>query len=137
MKIRGAVLEKMGSERPYASSRPLVISDLELDGPGPDEVLIKVEAAGLCHSDLSVVDGNRIRPVPMLLGHEAAGIVVEVGENVTDLSPGHRVVTVFLPLVGSAAAATPTEGCPVFRARQPTITGHSWAGRCVSAGRVH
>lgn len=100
VKIRGAVLETVGAQRPYAVSKPISISDVELDGPGPDEVLVKIEAAGLCHSDLSVVDGNRPRPVPMLLGHESAGRVVEVGANVTDLKPGQRVVMAFLPRCG-------------------------------------
>lgn len=103
MKITGAVLDEIGRERPYADSRPLSISELELDGPGPDEVLVKIGAAGLCHSDLSVVDGNRVRPVPMLLGHEAAGVVVETGRGVTDLEPGQQVVTVFLPRCGECA----------------------------------
>lgn len=97
MKITGAVLEEIGRPRPFAQSRPISISELELDGPGPTEILVRLEAAGICHSDLSVVDGNRIRPVPMLLGHEAAGLVVEVGSAVTDLEPGQRVVMSFLP----------------------------------------
>ncbi|MDQ0848203.1 Zn-dependent alcohol dehydrogenase [Arthrobacter sp. B3I9] len=97
MKITGAVLEEIGRQRPFADSRPISISELELDGPGPTEILIRLEAAGICHSDLSVVDGNRVRPVPMLLGHEAAGRVVEVGSAVTDLQPGQRVVMSFLP----------------------------------------
>lgn len=103
MKIIGAVLEEIGRERPYAISKPVSIAELELDEPGPDEILIKIEAAGICHSDLSVVDGNRVRPVPMLLGHEAAGTVVRVGEGVTGLEPGQRVVTVFLPRCGECA----------------------------------
>ncbi|HLR44687.1 MAG TPA: alcohol dehydrogenase catalytic domain-containing protein [Brevibacterium sp.] len=101
MKITGAVLDSVGTaERPYADSRPLRIVDLELDDPGPDEVLIRVRAAGLCHSDLSVVDGNRPRPTPMLLGHEASGVVESVGENITDLTVGQQVSTVFLPRCG-------------------------------------
>ncbi|MEV8040394.1 alcohol dehydrogenase catalytic domain-containing protein [Arthrobacter sp. NPDC080082] len=97
MKITGAVLEEIGRSRPFAESKPISIADLELTGPGPTEILVKLEAAGICHSDLSVVDGNRVRPVPMLLGHEAAGRVVEVGAEVTDLAPGQRVVMSFLP----------------------------------------
>jgi alcohol dehydrogenase len=97
MKITGAVLETVGAPRPYAQSRPLAVAELDLAGPGPQEVLIRMEAAGICHSDLSVVSGDRPRPLPMLLGHEAAGIVVAVGAQVDDLEPGQRVVTVFLP----------------------------------------
>lgn len=100
MKIRGAVLDAMTDQRPYAESRPLSIREVELDDPGPGEVLIRVLAAGLCHSDLSVVDGNRPRPTPMLLGHEGCGVVEKVGEGVEDLSPGQHVVTVFLPRCG-------------------------------------
>ena len=101
MKITGAVLDSVGTaQRPYAESTPLRIVDLELDDPGPDEVLIRIRAAGLCHSDLSVVDGNRPRPMPMLLGHEASGVVEKVGDNVTDLTVGQQVSTVFLPRCG-------------------------------------
>ena len=74
LEIRGAVLEQIGSPRPFATSRPITIADIELDPPGADELLVRIEAAGVCHSDLSVVDGNRVRPTPMLLGHEAAEI---------------------------------------------------------------
>ena len=100
MRIRGAVLREMGRQRPYADSRPLTIEDLDLDAPGPGEVLIRLTAAGVCHSDLSVVDGNRPRPLPMLLGHEGAGIVEALGEGVDDLRLGEQVVTVFLPRCG-------------------------------------
>ncbi|MCK1803523.1 alcohol dehydrogenase catalytic domain-containing protein [Brevibacterium sp. R8603A2] len=103
MKITGAVLEEIGAPRPYAESAPLRVQELELDPPGPEEVRIRIRAAGLCHSDLSVVDGNRVRPVPMLLGHEASGIVEEVGSAVTDLAPGQQVSTVFLPRCGECA----------------------------------
>lgn len=109
MKITGAVLEEIGRERPYAQSQPLTVCELDLEGPCPGEVLIRIEAAGLCHSDLSVVDGNRVRPLPMLLGHEAAGTVVETGDGVTDLQPGQRVVTVFLPRCGECASCA-TDG---------------------------
>ncbi|MBJ7339400.1 alcohol dehydrogenase catalytic domain-containing protein [Mycolicibacterium sp.] len=97
MKIRGAVLDRIGAPRPYAESRPLTITDLELAPPGDSELLVRIEAAGLCHSDLSVVNGSRVRPVPMLLGHEAAGIVERVGAGVDDVTVGQRVVMTFLP----------------------------------------
>lgn len=100
MKIVGAVLTEAGLSRPYASSTPLRVVELELDEPGPGEVLVRIEAAGLCHSDLSVVDGKRPRPMPMLLGHEAAGRVVRLGDGVDDLVPGQRVVMSFLPRCG-------------------------------------
>ncbi len=105
MRVRGAVLEEIGRPRPYAASRPIRVDELELDPPGERELLVRIEAAGLCHSDLSVVDGNRVRPVPMLLGHEAAGIVEATGPgDVGGVDPGRRVVITFLPRCGECAA---------------------------------
>ncbi|MET3934768.1 alcohol dehydrogenase [Arthrobacter sp. OAP107] len=101
--IRGAVLESIGTDRPYTGTQPIKVGELELEGPGPGEILVRIEAAGVCHSDLSVVNGNRPRPVPMLLGHEAAGIVEELGEGVDDISLGQRVVMTFLPRCGECA----------------------------------
>jgi len=103
MKIRAAVLEEIGREGPYAVSRPLRVQEVDLEGPGPGEVLIKMVAAGLCHSDLSVINGDRPRPVPMALGHEASGIVEEVGPYVDDLVVGDHVVCVFVPSCGHCA----------------------------------
>ncbi|GAB4085353.1 alcohol dehydrogenase catalytic domain-containing protein [Myceligenerans cantabricum] len=103
MEITGAVLERCGAPAPYADSQPLTIGPLELDPPGPGEVLVRIEAAGLCHSDLSVVDGNRERPVPMLLGHEAAGRVEQAGPGAT-ADVGQRVVMTFLPRCGDCDA---------------------------------
>ncbi len=97
MRITGAVLEEIGRAKPYAESRPIRVQEVELDPPGPGEILVRIEAAGICHSDLSVVDGNRVRPIPMLLGHESAGIVEQLGEGVDDLVPGDRVAMCFLP----------------------------------------
>jgi alcohol dehydrogenase len=71
--------------------------ELTLDPPGPREVLVRMRAAGLCHSDLSVINGDRPRPLPMVLGHEGAGEVIEIGAEVTDLAAGDHVVTVFVP----------------------------------------
>ncbi|WP_402466061.1 alcohol dehydrogenase catalytic domain-containing protein [Isoptericola aurantiacus] len=112
MQIIGAVLERCGAPAPWVESRPLTVGPLDLDPPGPGEIAVRIEAAGLCHSDLSVVDGNRVRPTPMLLGHEAAGIVEAVGEGVTPdagVSPGTRVVMTFLPRCGTCAACA-TDG---------------------------
>jgi alcohol dehydrogenase len=100
MQMRAAVLEAIGLPRPYATSRPLTIADVELDPPGPGEVLIAIRAAGLCHSDLSVIDGARPRPVPMVLGHEAAGVIEEIGAGILDLKVGDHVVTSFVPSCG-------------------------------------
>ena len=100
MRVRGAVLREMGLDPPYAESRPLEVVELDLDPPGPGELLVDVRAAGLCHSDLSVIDGSRPRVMPMVLGHEAAGEVLEVGPEVTDFEPGDHVVLAFVPSCG-------------------------------------
>ncbi|MEV5072442.1 alcohol dehydrogenase catalytic domain-containing protein [Microbacterium sp. LMI12-1-1.1] len=109
MKITGAVLEISGAQPPFARSRPFTVGELELDEPRAGELLVRIEAAGVCHSDLSVVDGNRVRPVPMLLGHEAAGIVEQVGGGVDDIAVGDRVVMTFLPRCGACDGCR-TEG---------------------------
>jgi alcohol dehydrogenase len=101
MQIRAAVLHRSGESRPYALSRPLRITDVTLEPPGPQEVLIAIRAAGLCHSDLSVIDGVRPRPLPMVLGHEAAGVVAALGDGVADLAVGDHVVTAFVPSCGA------------------------------------
>lgn len=92
MKIKAAIL--------YEQRKPLVVEDIELAPPQHGEVLVKIGAAGLCHSDLSVIDGARPRPLPMALGHEAAGEVVECGTGVSDLRPGDRVAFSFVPTCG-------------------------------------
>jgi len=112
MKIKAAVLEKMGAATPYEKSKPLAVQAVELDSPGNGEVLVKVAAAGLCHSDLSVIDGNRPRPTPMVLGHEAAGVVQELGPGVEDLSVGDHVVMVFVPSCGHCLPCS--EGRPAL-----------------------
>src|SRR6187200_2410369 len=104
MRIRGAVLEQIGRPRPYAESQPISVGELELAPPGDSELLVRIEAAGLCHSDLSVVDGSRVRPVPMLLGHEAAGVIEAVGSGITDAPVGQRLVMTFLPRCGACVA---------------------------------
>ncbi len=100
MRVRAAVLREMGAARPYADSRPLAIETVELDEPGPGELLVRVGAAGLCHSDLSVIDGSRPRVMPIALGHEAAGEVVAVGPGPAAFSPGDHVVLAFVPACG-------------------------------------
>jgi alcohol dehydrogenase len=102
-KIKAAVLRELGTPGPYAQSRPLAIEEFDLAPPGPGEVLVRVRAAGLCHSDLSVIDGNRPRPLPMVLGHEMAGIVEALGHGVADLQRGDHVVASFVPSCGVCA----------------------------------
>jgi alcohol dehydrogenase len=100
MKMRAAVLREMMKPRPYADSKPFAIEEVELDPPGEGEVLVRIKAAGLCHSDLSTVNGDRPRPLPMVLGHEAAGEVVEPGRGVKNLKVGDRGILVFVPSCG-------------------------------------
>lgn len=100
MKTQAAVLYNMGLPAPYAQSQPLAVTNVDLSGPGPGEVLVEVVAAGLCHSDLSVINGSRPRVMPMVLGHEAAGIVREVGADVSGLAPDDHVVFSFVPMCG-------------------------------------
>ncbi|MFY9331828.1 MAG: alcohol dehydrogenase catalytic domain-containing protein [Candidatus Nanopelagicales bacterium] len=101
MEMKGAVLNRTGESTPYATSQPIEVSDLELTDPGPGELLIKMHAAGVCHSDLSVVNGTRIRPVPMLLGHECAGVVIE--SRADDVAVGEHVVLTFVPRCNDCA----------------------------------
>lgn len=119
MKIRAAVQYEMEKPRPYAQSLPLVVQEVDLDPPGPDEVLVRVMAAGLCHSDLSTINGDRPRPMPMVLGHEAAGVVEATGPGVEDLAPGDKVVMAFVPSCGTCEACMsgrPALCEPAFRA---------------------
>jgi alcohol dehydrogenase len=133
--IRGAVLERIGLARPYTETRPLSVVELDLDDPGSGEVLVRIEAAGVCHSDLSVVDGNRVRPVPMLLGHEAAGIVEAVGPGIEDIAIGQRVVLVFLPRCGHCAACA-TEGLTPCEPGSAANTAGTLVGGGIRLGRA-
>ncbi|GAB3679472.1 zinc-dependent alcohol dehydrogenase family protein [Salinisphaera aquimarina] len=100
MQTRAAVLRDMAPSRPYHESNPLKIETFDLAPPQAGELLLKIHAAGLCHSDLSSIDGNRPRPMPMVLGHEAAGEVIEIGPDVHDFAVGDHVVCSFVPSCG-------------------------------------
>lgn len=112
MKIKAAVLEEIGRPGPYAQTLPLSVCEVDLEGPRDGEVLVEIVAAGLCHSDLSVINGDRPRPVPMVLGHESAGIVRAVGPDVDRFEPGDHVVSVFVPSCGH---------CPPCRSGRPAL----------------
>lgn len=133
MHIRAAVLREMGASAPYATSKPLKIETVELDPPGEGEVLVEIKAAGLCHSDLSAIDGNRARPLPMVLGHEAAGVVRGVGRGVNTLVTGDHVVMVFVPSCGHCVPCA--EGRPALcePAAKANISGTLLSG----ARRLH
>jgi alcohol dehydrogenase len=98
--IKAAVLDRRDVARPYATNKPLDVRNVQLSNPRHGEVLVEIKAAGLCHSDLSTINGDRARPIPMVLGHEAAGIVKALGEGVRDLEIGDHVVMVFVPSCG-------------------------------------
>ncbi|MEU3458507.1 Zn-dependent alcohol dehydrogenase [Streptomyces sp. NPDC006733] len=87
----------------FDGTQPQVVDDLEIRGPGPGEVLVAIQAAGLCHSDLSVIDGTIPFPVPVVLGHEGAGIVEAVGPGVTHVEPGDHVALSTLANCGTCA----------------------------------
>lgn len=129
MKTRAAVLRERGLPAPYARSKPLVIEELELDPPGEGEVLIEMSAAGLCHSDLSVINGTRLWPLPLVLGHEACGVVREPGRGVKDLREGDHVVFSFLPTCGHCPM------CAAGRASlcEPGVMANR-AGRLITGG---
>ncbi len=115
---------RRGSQR---SSREAEILQERRDA---GEILVKIAAAGLCHSDLSVIEGNRPRPMPMALGHEAAGVVEEVGPGVDDLRKGDHVVMVFVPSCGHCLPCS--EGRPALCEPGAAANG---AGTLLSGGR--
>jgi Zn-dependent alcohol dehydrogenase len=110
MKIIAAVLSKSDCVGPYAETRPLALTELDLADPRPGELLVRIDAAGLCHSDLSVVNGDRARPVPMALGHEAAATVLATGADDSAFRAGDRVVLAFLPACGQCVSCASGEG---------------------------
>ncbi len=114
MKTRAAVLRQMGLPAPYAQSKPLSIEEVELAPPGHGEILVRIRAAGLCHSDLSAINGDRPWPMPIVVGHEAAAEVMELGAGVTDLKVGDHVVLIFRPSCGS---------CPSCSVGRPALCG--------------
>ena len=93
----------------YEANTPLQIEEVSLDGPRDDEVLVQVAATGACHSDYHVMDGTwngRGYPLPMILGHEAAGIVEKVGSSVRTTKPGDHVILSFAPNCGRCRMCT-------------------------------
>jgi alcohol dehydrogenase len=114
MKITAAVLDKIGVAGPFAQSKPLRLTEIDLDDPRPGELLVRIDAAGVCHSDLSVVNGDRPRPTPMALGHEAAATVLRAGGADSAFREGERVVLAFLPACGQCPDCASGRGflCP-------------------------
>ena len=131
MKMRAAVLDRMQQPLPYAESRPVSVETIELGDPGPGEVRVRITAAGLCHSDLSIINGDRPRAMPMVLGHEAAGVVEECGPGVIDLVRGDAVALVFVPSCGHCLPCQ--EGRPALCEPGAAANG---AGTLVGGHRV-
>jgi len=90
--VRAAVLREFNS--------PFSVEEVELADPGPGEVLVRLQASGVCHSDWNTVTGDTPNPLPCVLGHEGAGIVDAVGTGVTQVAPGDHVVLSWLPACG-------------------------------------
>ena len=109
---RAAILRQSGGHaRPYRDAEPLNVASVELAAPRAGELLVRIDAAGVCHSDLSVINGDRPRPMPMALGHEAAATVMAVGDGDEDgFAIGDRVVLAFLPSCGACPACQSGEG---------------------------
>ena len=87
----------------HTPGSPLTIENVGISKPGPREVLVRTVAVGVCHSDLHVVDGMYPHPAPVVLGHEAAGIVEQVGSDVRTVKPGDHVVTCLSVYCGHCA----------------------------------
>ncbi|WP_030754880.1 Zn-dependent alcohol dehydrogenase [Streptomyces griseus] len=96
--MRAAVLHEIGQDKLE------VLDDVEAVGFGPGRVRIRVRATGLCHSDVSAMSGVLPQPAPFVPGHEGAGEILDVGDGVTGLTPGQRVLLCWLPPCGSCAA---------------------------------
>ena len=87
----------------HGANQPLTIEDVQIEKPGPREVLIRTSAAGLCHSDLHFMEGKWPWPAPAVLGHESSGVVEAVGRDVTYVKPGDHVITCLSVFCGHCA----------------------------------
>ncbi|PPK61580.1 zinc-binding dehydrogenase [Actinokineospora auranticolor] len=106
--VRAAVLRERGE--------PLEVTEILLPDPGPDQVRVRVVAAGVCHSDLSLANGTLRQPVPAVLGHEGAGVVVSVGPGVRHVAPGDHVLLDWAPACGT---------CWFCQAGEPYLCAHA------------
>jgi len=102
--FKAAVLSAPNPARPYARHKPLSLETVSVPAPAEGEVLVKIAAASLCRSDLSVINGVRAWPIPIVPGHEASGTVVETGSGVTSVGAGDPVVLIYQPQCGTCPA---------------------------------
>jgi len=93
--FKAALLKNCTTDRPFTESHPLEVCEIDAQDPAEHEVLVRIRAASLCRSDLSVITGVRAWPMPIVPGHEASGIVERIGRNVSRFSPGDQVVLVY------------------------------------------
>jgi len=130
--FRAAVLHEVG--------QPLVIEQLTLKPLGPHDVLVQLRASGLCHTDLEVIQGQLVYPMPIVLGHEGAGLVEAVGDGVTLVRPGDHVVCSWNPSCGHCFYCDRDQPilCEVFTRTQPRGQLLDGASRLALDGRpVH
>ena len=136
MKTIAAVLDRCGyNPRPYADNQPLSLRTLTLDPPQRGELLVRIDAAGVCHSDLSVLNGDRPRPVPMAIGHEATGIIEALGDSEEHgFAVGGRVILAFLPACGECIRCCSGEAymCAAGAAAKATATCMMAARKCIT-----
>jgi S-(hydroxymethyl)glutathione dehydrogenase/alcohol dehydrogenase len=125
--VRAAVLPAVGA--------PLDIVEIELPDPGPGQVRVRLAAAGVCHSDLSLSNGTLRQPVPAVLGHEGAGTITVVGEGVTSVAPGDRVVLNWAPSCGACHFCELGE--PWLCANAAAGAAHSYAKRSDNGSELY
>ena len=117
-------------------NEPLSIEDVDIDRPRDKEVLLRTGASGVCHSDLHFVEGSYSHPLPAILGHEAAGTIEDVGEAVTYVRPGDRVITCLSVFCGHCEMCL--SGRPVLCSREGLTRGRDEPPKLASSGeRVH
>lgn len=133
--MRVAVLRTVAPAGDYATVAPLTIETIERPQPRAGELGVSITFSSLCHSDLSVVDGSRVRPLPMALGHEAVGRVVSVGAGISDVAVGDHVVMVFVPSCGSCRACSAGRPALCHRAAVANGSGDLLHGPAVLRSR--
>lgn len=107
------------------------LKSAQLDPPRPGELLVRIDAAGLCHTDLSAVNGDRPRPTPFVMGHEATGIVEALGDaEDTGFAVGDRVILVFLPACGACVRCRSGEPYMCQQAVAANGEGRLLSGGC-------